>query len=106
MNESKPSGSGEHRHGQHRAPGAPAHPDLEPRARRKRGVRLSDLDRSQLWVIGHNGRRWETLGTMADVLATEVRLDAPADVHAPAGAADDAPAGPPLRLVDHRPTVS
>lgn len=104
MDESEPRDSREH--GQPPTPGAAAPPGLEPRSRRKRGVRLSDLDRSQLWVIGHTGRRWETLGTMAEVLASEFRLTAPTDVHAPAGAADDAPAGPPLRLVDHRPDGS
>jgi len=27
-----------------------------------RGVRLGDLDRSKMWVIGYTGRRWEVLG--------------------------------------------
>ena len=29
---------------------------------RKRGVRLSDLDRSLAWVIAYTGRRWEVVG--------------------------------------------
>jgi hypothetical protein len=31
---------------------------MEPR---KRGVRLSDLDRGHRYVIGHTGRRWEVV---------------------------------------------
>lgn len=35
---------------------------MEPQRRRKRGVPLSDLDRSKAWVIAHTGRRWEVVG--------------------------------------------
>jgi hypothetical protein len=38
----------------------PADPVQKPR--RPRGVRLTDLDRSKVYRIAHNGRRWETLG--------------------------------------------
>lgn len=33
----------------------------EPKPRRQRGVRLSDLDRSRVYRIGFTGRRWEVL---------------------------------------------
>ena len=33
---------------------------------RKRGVRLSDLDRRHMHVIGYTGRRWEVLGVLLD----------------------------------------
>lgn len=36
--------------------------ESEERPRRKRGVRLSDLDRAKSWVIAHTGRRWEVVG--------------------------------------------
>lgn len=36
---------------------------------RSRGVRLSDLDRSQVYLIGYSGRRWEVLGPVADAPA-------------------------------------
>lgn len=38
----------------------------EPRPRRSRGVRLSDLDRSKVYRIGYSGRRWEVLGADPD----------------------------------------
>lgn len=31
---------------------------------RKRGVRLSDLDRSRRYEIGHTGRRWEVVADL------------------------------------------
>lgn len=34
------------------------------RKSRRRGVRLNDLDKSRLYVIGHNGHRWETVGPL------------------------------------------
>lgn len=37
----------------------------QERPRRPRGVRLTGLDRSRLYVIGHTGRRWETLGVLS-----------------------------------------
>ena len=35
-------------------------------SRPTRGVRLGDLDRSKMWVIGYTGRRWEVLGSTPD----------------------------------------
>jgi hypothetical protein len=37
-------------------------PVLGSADRPARGVRLGDLDRSKMWVIGYTGRRWEVLG--------------------------------------------
>ncbi len=34
----------------------------DEKPRRQRGVRLTDLDRSKVYRIGHTGRRWEVLG--------------------------------------------
>ena len=34
----------------------------QTQARRTRGVRLNDLDRSTAWVIAYTGRRWEVFG--------------------------------------------
>lgn len=45
-----------------------------PRPRKPRGVRLTDLDRSRLWVIGHTGRRWETLGPLDELAAAGTAL--------------------------------
>lgn len=46
--------------------------------RRSRGVRLSDLDRSQVYRIAYSGRRWEVLGPEG--------APAAGDGQAPAGA--------------------
>lgn len=56
--------------------------------RRQRGVRLTDLDRDRLYVIGHNGRRWETLGTLGDPDAV-----APLPARAPGASAEGASTG-------------
>jgi len=37
-------------------------PQTDARSRPARGVRLGDLERSKMWVIGYTGRRWEVLG--------------------------------------------
>lgn len=57
------------------------------RPSRPRGVRLSDLDKSQRYVIGFNGRRWETLGPLAEVRPSPGRHAGPqADAERPEAA--------------------
>jgi len=54
--------------------------------RRRRGVRLTDLDRTKHYVIAHTGRRWETLADLEDFLDAIVALQLEAD-----SAADEVP---------------
>lgn len=58
---------------------------------RSRGVRLSDLDRGHLYVIGFTGRRWETLGILTDPAAVAPLPDG-VGASAGAGGASTAPA--------------
>src|SRR5262245_12140522 len=41
-------------------------PSMSEQLGRKRGVRLSDLDRSRVYRIAHTGRRWEVVGEDPD----------------------------------------
>ena len=43
---------------------------MDEKEPRRRGVRLNDLDRSRLYVVGFTGRRWETIGPLDDVAAS------------------------------------
>ncbi len=43
-------------------------PELKPR--RRRGVRLTDLDRRKVYRIWHTGRRWEVLGAEGEADAS------------------------------------
>jgi len=60
---------------------------------RARGVRLGDLDRSQVYRIGHNGRRWEVLG----VEGSPGSADGAPGTDAGAGAPAPSTATPPGR---------
>lgn len=68
---------------------------------RRRGVRLNDLERSRLYVIGFTGRRWETIGPLDLVAASlwhhTLAGGGEGEARAPGqrGDQDDAPPGRP-----------
>lgn len=67
--------------------------------RRARGVRLSDLDRSKVYLLAYVGKRWEVVGP-AEGPAAGAAARAPATPAASGAATEAAPHVPRHRAVD------